>query len=350
MVFGGITIMLLINAVLGPLVGPLVDRHGARRFLMGGSVLMACGVVGLGVATGPATYALAWAVIGIASLLALSQTALPALSQIAGEQARRAIATTMLFNALSSAIFWPLAAFLELKLGWRGVCLIFGAFHLFLCLPLHSALNTPPASANRTVGADGALKGVLPRRRQFVLAAIALSGGGFVAWGLPVHVIEMMRSFGHSAAFAIALGSVTGVAQVCARGAEMLFGYRLGILSVGIASISLMAIALFLPIAGGSVGGIAIAFAIAFGFGIGSFTIVRVVLPLHLFGPIEYGAMMGKLGAPQNIVFAFAPLIFAAVFHDLGARIALGLAFGMAVLALAAMVALTQFSNRQDIR
>ncbi len=338
--------MLLVSAVLGPLFGPLVDRHGARRFLAAGSILMGCGLAALSQAIGVKTYVLAWVVVGVASPLALSQTAMVALSQIAGQGARKAIGAALLFNALSSSIFWPLAAWLEGHFGWRGTCLAFAGLHFLLCLPLHALLTTANQAASKSDDRGSAPDGGPGRRAQFILAALALSCGGFVAWGLPVHVIEIMRSLGHSGGFAILLGSLMGIAQICARAAEILFGYRFGILSVGVGGMSLMASSFLLPMFGGGFPVAAIGFVISFGLGIGWFTIVRVVAPLELFGRAGYAAVMGSLGVPQSIAFALSPIAFAKVFHDYGPYPALGLGLGVTLIALLAMAALSRSVSR----
>jgi predicted MFS family arabinose efflux permease len=110
--------------------------------------VMAAGLIALSQAQGLWTYALAWLVIGLAAPIALTQAAMSALAQIAGADARRAMGTLLLFSGFSSAVFWPLTAWLEARLGWRETCLVFAGLHLLICCPLH-ALVIPTLTGRR---------------------------------------------------------------------------------------------------------------------------------------------------------------------------------------------------------
>jgi hypothetical protein len=50
----------------------------------------------------------------------------------------------------------------------------------------------------------------------------------------------------------------------------------------------------------------------------GVMSILRATLPLTLLGAAGYGALMGRLALPQNLVFAASPFLFAVVFHATG--------------------------------
>ena len=51
--------------------------------------------------------------------------------------------------------------------------------------------------------------------------ASAFSLTGFVSWGLPLQIVEILKGYGHSVAFAIFAGTLMGPAQVIARLGEM---------------------------------------------------------------------------------------------------------------------------------
>ena len=59
-------------------------------------------------------------------------------------------------------------------------------------------------------------------------------------------------------------------------------------------------------------------FAIAYGVSMGLSSIVRGTVPLRLFGPAGYGAMLGKLSAPGLVIRAAAPLAFAVMVERAG--------------------------------
>ncbi len=347
LVFAGVTIMLLAGAVAAPRAGLFMDRRGVRGLLALGSGLMALALAILSQSTSWLGYALAWTLAGLAMPLALSQGALAVLARVAGADARRAFATMLLMSGFSATVFWPLTAWLDAAIGWRATCLVFAALHLAVCLPLHllvtgRRLERPPETMGGVPAPASPTE--LPAGRQrvaFWWCALAFSVQGFVSWGLPLNVVEILKALDHPTATAVALGSLIGPAQVAARLGETLFGQRIGILRVGLASALLAPFAVGLPLAAGASLPVAAAFVIGYGLSAGAFTIVRAVIPLALFGRERYATMTGRLAVPQNIAFAVAPVAFAAALDAWGAAGTLWLAVGGAGVALASLVALS---------
>src|ERR1700752_458881 len=66
LVFGGLTIGLLVSSAASTTVGRLIDRRGGRQVMSAGSVLMAIGLVALSQVTHPYAYLAAWAFLGLA--------------------------------------------------------------------------------------------------------------------------------------------------------------------------------------------------------------------------------------------------------------------------------------------
>ncbi|MBL8567564.1 MAG: MFS transporter [Phreatobacter sp.] len=345
-VFGGVTVMLLVSAVVAPRFGRLIDAHGSRWPMVAGSLVLALALLVISQATGTVSYLAGWVLIGIGMPLALTQAAAAAMAQIAGPKARQAIGLLMMIGGLSSSVFWPLSAFLEANVGWRQMCMLFALAHVVICAPIHLlALGRMQAQRPRDAG-PGARTPAPPRlspeerRAAFILMATAFSLTGFISWGLPLQLVEILKAYGHPVAFAVFVGTLMGPAQVAARFAEMTFGGRVGILTVGVISAALMPLAVLLPILGPPSPAIAIGFAIGYGMSAGAITIVRNVAPLALFGKETYATMTGWLSLPQNIVFALSPMIFAATMRHSGPTATLILAFGAALAALAVMMIL----------
>ena len=65
----------------------------------------------------------------------LYDPAFATLGRLYGHAGRSAITTLTLFGGFASTVCWPLSAFLEAHLGWRGACLIYAGFHLCVALP-----------------------------------------------------------------------------------------------------------------------------------------------------------------------------------------------------------------------
>ncbi|KAA2236227.1 MFS transporter [Salinarimonas soli] len=347
LVIAGVTVMLLAGAVAAPRAGLFMDRRGVRGLLAVGSGLMALALVTLASSTSWVGYAAAWTFAGLAMPLALSQGALAVLARVAGADARRAFATMLLMSGFSSTLFWPLTAALDAAIGWRATCLAYAGVHFAVCLPLHlfvtsRRLERPPEGVG-DVPVPEPVTGLDPARQRvaFWWCALAFSVQGFVSWGLPLNIVEILKAFDHPTATAVAVGSLIGPAQVAARLGETLFGQQVGILRVGLASALLAPFAVALPLAAGASLPVVAAFVIGYGLSAGAFTIVRAVVPLALFGRERYATMTGRLAVPQNIAFAAAPVAFASVLDAWGAAGTLWLAVGGALVALASLVALS---------
>lgn len=344
-VFGGITLMLLVAALIAPRVGRIVDHRGARPVMMTGSVIAACAMLVMWMAHGYVGYFFAWVLIGFAMPMMLNNTALPGLVQIVGSNARRAITGLMLINGLTSTVALPICAWLLATLGWRDSYLIFAALHLFVCLPIHALVLRRPAGGAGAYGPASAppAEGVLPpgnRRAAFIMLALWACTEGLITWGLYLQVIDVFKELGLSGVAAIALWSLVGPAQATARFTDLVFGGRYSIFAVALTSAIMSSLSfLFLLPFGLTITTTAL-FCLCLGVGHGLFAVGRNTLPLILFGAKEYGYYMGLLMVPQNIVNAVSPIIFAAAISRVHPAGPLWLAGISAVTGLGAVLAL----------
>ena len=137
LVFAGITVMFALGAVCSPRIGRIVDRIGARSLMATGSLVYALSLVGAPVSQGPVSYLACWAVMGVASAMALSTPSSIAMVQVAGPRARQAIALLTIIGGFASSVFWPITGVLDAAIGWREMLLIYAAIHLLACAPIH---------------------------------------------------------------------------------------------------------------------------------------------------------------------------------------------------------------------
>jgi predicted MFS family arabinose efflux permease len=348
LVFAGITVMFAVSAVCSPRIGRIVDRTGARRLMAGGSVVYAVSLVGLASARGPASYLACWALMGIASALALSMPSSIAIVQVAGPRARQAIALLTIIGGLASTVFWPLTGILDAALGWRETLLLYAAVHLLACAPIHWLIlpRRPPTHPVATGSAPSSLA-VAPEHhsRVFLLLSISLAFGAFVFTGVQLQMIEMLRGLGHSPAAALLLASPIGPSQVGIRIFELLFGHRYSLMRSAVFGSLMLPVGLGLGLLAGNVFAVALLVVAAYGMSNGLKAVQRATLPLALFGRAQFGAYMGRLALPQGIVAAVAPPIMAAVLSRFGTDGALWLSFAFAMISLAAMVLLAHRSR-----
>ena len=348
MVFGGITVMFAMSALFAPRVGRIVDRTGARLLMTTGSVVYALALAALAFSQGAVSYLACWAVMGIASTLALSTPSSIALVQVAGPRARQAIAMLTIIGGLASTIFWPVTGVLDAAVGWRNTLLIYAAIHLLACAPIHFLIlpHRPPVhpAAGNTAAVTG---GVAPddRSRVFLLLAISLSFGSFVFTGVQLQMIEILRELGHSPASALLLASLIGPAQVAIRIFELMFGHRYSIMRSAVFGSLMLPVGLGLALMWGNLFAVALVVVVAYGISNGLKAVQRATLPLALFGRAQFGAYMGRLALPQGIVAAAAPPVLASVLANLGTTGALWITLAAATISLLAMILLARLGR-----
>jgi predicted MFS family arabinose efflux permease len=348
LVFAGITVMFALSAVCSPRIGRIVDRLGARSLMTTGSLIYALSLVGLASAQGPVSYLACWAVMGIASALALSTPSSIAVVQIAGPRARQAIALLTIVGGFASSVFWPITGVLDAAIGWRAILLLYAAIHLLACAPIHWLIlpRRPPTHPAPTTAAP-ASPSVAPEEagRLYLLLAITLSFGAFVFTGVQLQMIEMLRGLGHSPASALLLASLIGPSQVGIRIFELLFGHRYSIMRSAVFGSLMLPVGLALALVAGHIFVVALVVIVAYGVSNGLKAVQRATLPLALFGRAQFGAYIGRLALPQGIVAAVAPPIMASVLSRFGTSGALWLCFGFATISLIAMILLAQRSR-----
>lgn len=302
-VVGGLSVGLLAGGIAAPSIGRAVDRYGGRRILSIGSSLLAAGLLGLGAATSLTTYLLAWCVIGLGMGAGLYDAAFAALGGWYREKARAPITIVTLFGGLASTVCWPLSAYLVATLGWRPTCFIYAAMHLLIALPLHAWL-LPGANRERFAESHlppeerGAVQVPSSSSLQFLLVASAFTLAAAITSIVSVHLLSMLQTRGHTLAAAVAIGTLIGPSQIIGRAVELAWGRMLHPIGSGLISAALMAA--------------------------GVSFVVRGTLPLALFGPRDYGSLMGRLGLPSLIAQALAPWLATIVLARAGADALLG--------------------------
>lgn len=348
--YGGFAAGLLAGGLVAPLTGRMIDSYGTRLVMSIGSALAGLALLALAEARGPISYFAAMIALEMISTMVLYDAAFAALTQARGANARRAISKLTLIGGFASTLFWPLTTLLLGHFDWRDIYRIYAIMQFVLCVPLHLLLlpgrvrrarGVAPAPSAGEAAAGTYLQGEA-RQSAFLLLALAFSLQGFVVSAMSVHMLTLLQGLGLSAAVAVGIGATVGPSQVAGRLVEMLFGTRLQPVTTAWASAVLMPLGLMFLLVGGMTATLAGLFAIAYGISMGLGSIVRGTVPLQLFGPAGYGAMMGKLSAPGLIIRAAAPLAFAVLIERAGQVPSLLLMIALSTLAAFALFALAR--------
>ncbi|MGK5555761.1 MFS transporter, partial [Actinomadura kijaniata] len=344
---------LVISAVVGVPVGRLLDRHGPHLLMTGGSALATAAVVAIALAPGPAWFAAAWALAGVAMAAVLYQPAFAALTRYHGPRRLAALTTVTLVAGLASTVFAPLTDALADHLTWRHTYLVLAAVLALVTIPLHAlALRRPWPAADRTAGhaaggADRRQVRAITRSRPFVLLSVALALSAFAMYAVLTNLIPLLIHRGASptlAAWALGLG---GVGQVAGRLGYGLLTRRTGVRTrtAGVLAVSAATTAALAAVPGPAAALIAIA--VLAGAGRGVATLLQATAVTDRWGPAHYGALSGVLAAPATIAGALAPFGGATLATLLGGYPALFLTLAC-VAAVAAVLSVASVPPRAE--
>ena len=349
MVFAAFSAALIVSALLGPLAGRAIDRHGGRPVLMATNLLFAASLAGMGLAQGPIGLFAAWVLMGVAMGSGLYEAAFASLVRLYGQNARGAITGITLIAGFASTVGWPLSAWMEVQWGWRGACFGWAALHLLVGLPLNgwlprtestapadtTAPQVTPSTTAQATPAEAPTPSDPPHAlRTTVLLSFVFAVTWFTSTAMAAHLPRLLQASGTSLQAAVAMAALVGPAQVVALLLEFGLLRRMHPLrSAQLAAAAHPVGAALLMVLGGPAAAV---FTVLHGAGNGILTIAKGTLPLVLFGPAGYGERQGLLMVPARVAQAFAPLLFGLLLDGVGAA-ALWLTALLGVAALGAL-------------
>ncbi|MBI3516751.1 MAG: MFS transporter [Proteobacteria bacterium] len=215
-----LALMSATTAIAQTPVGFLVDRYGARRFLVGGTLLMTLSISGMAAAT---AY---WQIVVLAMLSGLGNSVIhPAdyailSGSVARERMGRSFAVHTFSGNLGSSLAPPITAVLVLAIGWRASLLTVGLVGIPMVLAilwqsriLHDqARERTPRSGSLLSGGGFLLSRPMLLFFGFFLLS-AMAGSGIQAWLITVlHTVKgMSLEAGSSALTAYMVGGTSGV-------------------------------------------------------------------------------------------------------------------------------------------
>ncbi len=344
----GFSLALLVAGSAAPTVGGLIDRYGGHVVMAVGSLIGACGLLLLIVASHPAAYLAVSCILGLAIAANLYDPAFATLGRIFGVGARKPITYLTLAGGFASTASWPATQLSLTFTDWRGTYLVFAIVLALVAAPLHAfalprskaAAPTPNDNAATTVPAYLPAGGLV-----FFLVAAAFAAYAFIPSGLAAHLIAMFGRAGIDPATAVMIGALFGPSQVAARVCELVFGGRAHPLNLARFSVALTLAGFVLLGVFGFALPAAIAFAIMFGAANGLLTIARGAVPLALFGASGYGRVLGRIAKPFQAMQAVAPLALAFAVERSGDATALAVTAAFGVVSLICLMAIRRPKN-----
>ncbi len=305
-VFSMVSLSLAVPAFIAPRVARRIDERGGKQVLLASHVVLALGLVIVGVAKDGVGLAAGMAVIGFGQALGLSPTPFAILVSLYGEGARRPITAVALIGGLGSVVGWPLTAWMAEQLGWRGAHFAWAAVQILVCLPL-TAWVCPPTPGHGPRAA--ALHADVRWDRPMIQLAVLFACAWFISTCMSAHLPRLLGAFGLTPQAAAAAAGLMGISAVTVRFLEFTVLRRLPPLATTrLATLMHPSGAAALLTLGAPAGA---AMALGQGAGNGMLTVAKGVLPLSLWGPEGYAWRSALIGRPALFAQILGPALFA---------------------------------------
>jgi MFS family permease len=300
---GGFSWALLITGFASPRVGRRIDRVGGRGVLALGNGIMAAGMAVLAAWPRLPGWYVGWTICGVGMAAGLYDASFATIGRLLGAAARPAIVGVTLFGGFASSLGWPMGVGLVRLLDWRATVIVYALILAGVNLPL--ILAFVPRAPAQALAAETSVRDGGPARGSvaFLLLAAFFSLRAAISSVVSVHALVLFRGLGLAASAAVGVAALIGPMQVAGRVLEVAFGRRLNPLVTSWLGAALLPAGVAALLAGGPVGG----FAVAYGISNGVLTISRGTLPLHLFGARGYATRIGRLALPVMLAQAVAP-------------------------------------------
>jgi MFS family permease len=335
----------IMQGVLSPVVGTLVDRLGPRRVMLGGACLL-----GLGCALSSridSLWSLYAIVGGLTAAGACSVSWVPAGALIARwYREGRGSAMGVAFSGMGAGVLTvgPLAQWLIAGFGWRTAYLALGLGTLAVLLPLVwlGVHDGPPVPASARAPTQGALSwgaevGEALRTRAFWALFFAYLCTPLAVFSVVTHQVAFAVDHGFARLFVASIFGLTGLLSIVGRIGFGVAADRIGRATSATVSYGCTA-AGTLCLLGLEVwphAAALYAYAVLFGLGFGARGPIITAMASQLF-PGRFGAIYGLLSVGNGIGGGIAPW-FAGVVHDVTGsyRLAFLIAVGFCVVGAA---------------
>jgi MFS family permease len=315
------------SALLYPWVGRRIDVLGSRTVALVGLpcfslafALVACVGNSLWVFYG------AWALVGVLGAGTAPITFTRAVNAWFVENRGLALAISLLFGGLASAIYQVLSTALAEAFGWRAAFMGFALVPLCVAWPLAWFYFREPGpgeapvveSAERTIGRNGSRARSLLVDARFIALATAILILTFSISGTMLNLKPLLGDRGLAPETAAFVAAVVGIAVSVSR---LVTGYlidRFWAPAVAFPFLAAPAIACLLLGRSDLALPAAVVAGILIGLATGAETDLMAFLTARYFGLANYGSLYGVLFAIFIVASGIAPFAFGAVFDYFG--------------------------------
>lgn len=308
MVFGALSLSLLISGLILPYIGTLIQTNKKNLILQYAGIVIALGLVVLGLSQHFIIFLSGWTVIGIGMGMGLYDALFASIGKMYGSNSGKVIVQVTLISSLAPTITWTITSLLLSGFGWRNTCFIYAAVLILTILPLHRFVFSDAGNAhesNEKISGTDMGSDEVHDTKVYYLLLVSFTIGSILTTGIVIHLMDILLSKNITMATALGIVAFLGPSQAGVRVLELILPKRSPIKMSIVSAIAMLTGVLLLffdPL-------VAIPGVILFGMGNGLKAILRGTLPLSIFGQKDYAALIGKLGRWPLIAQAVTPFI-----------------------------------------
>lgn len=367
----GLTLAVLIAAVMAPIAGRITDGNGGRWMLTLGALMGAVALLCLATVTTRNGFLFAWAAIGLAQGLCLYEACFAFITRVLGSVAQPAILRLTLIAGFASPLSFIAGANIAESYNWQAAVLSYAAAIAFIGAPLHfvgamllerNANRDASPCAEFGANAPRGTKHPTEKRITTTDLQIALHKPAFwvLAFAFPLialnhgmlinHIIPLLAERNIATSTAIVAASVVGPMQVVGRLLVYQFESKVTMLTITFVSVGGLIVASLILLVAGAGPLPVFAFAITQGAAYGLVSVLRPVVIADALGRNGFGIISGWLAVPYLIAYAAAPYLGATFWSIGGYHLMIQIALACVVAGLAAFFILKTRHMRDEAR
>lgn len=345
MVYGSLSLSLLISGLLSPKIGKLINSNNKDFVLLYSGMIMSLGLIILGFANQFWVFVAGWVVLGIAMGMGLYDALFALLGKQFGKEANKSIVQVTLVSGFAPTISWFFVSYLLSNFGWRYTCFIYAATLFIVIFPIHkytfrpnnikecqfTKANTPKTNLNDVF-----------HSKIFYLILINFIIGSVLMSGLFIHLVDILLTKKIEMATAIIIAALLGPSQVGVRVLDIMLPKKTAIKTAVFSSIIIL-LGLSLLLFSSKIASLGV---IIFGMGNGMRSILRGTLPMAIFGHQNYAEILGKLARLPLIAQAITPFIGGIVIQLFGVSVFL---YALCILAFINIFLILEIQKRVRI-
>jgi MFS family permease len=324
---GALSLSTVLQGLLSPVAGILVDRFGPRRIILSGAVLLSAASILTATTRSASELYLYTGLLGAIGLVGLGPVPMGVLLA-RWFSARRGRAVGIAFSGMGFGVFvtGPLAQWLIASMGWRVASAVLGLGALLILVPIawvgardpETWTDGPARPRERVPGQapDSALRHAI-KTRAFWALWLAYLCTPLAVFPVTTHQVAFAIDRGFQPILAASIFGVMGLLSIVGRvsfgfAADRFGGALAATISYGCTAGGVLAL---LALESDGRPGWLVAYALLFGLGFGARGPIITAMASDLFGGRRFGVIYGALSVGNGLGGAIGPW-FGGVVHD----------------------------------